>query len=398
MAFVSGQALTWSSPELGKFNSSADNPFDHELSDEETSWISSFMALGAVFGPFLFGFLADKIGRKITLLSIGIPFIISYILMTFVQVVEVFDVARFLIGMGVGGTFTVLPMYIGEVSENSNRGALSSSMNCFICLGLLSSYCVGPYTSVTVFNGILIVFPCLFLVLMFLFGPESPHYYVAKNEMEKASFTLKTIRGGVDVKSELYEIQQSIEEAGNGSFTDLFKSKALIKACIISVSLVVFQQMSGINAVLFYSENIFEAANTGIESALCSIIIGLTQFLTSFITPVLADHLGRRLLLIISAIGMLISEIPLGIFFILKDNGNDVDSISFLPILCLVAYIFTYNVGFGPLPWAIMGEIFPPHVKSIASSTTASVCWFIGFLVAKFFNQVQGAIGIGTCF
>lgn len=396
---MAGTVLTWSSPELDKLGKWNETTLEEPATDDEKAWISSFFPLGAIFGPFLFGYLADKIGRKITLLVTGIPFVLFYFLLAFANALWMLYISRCILGIALGGVFTVIPMYVGEIADDSNRGALGSAMNVFLCLGLLFSYSLGPYVSIVEFNLVLAVFPLIFLAVFFFAGLESPQYYVSKHEIGKAKEVLLKLRGGgSNVEEELATMQKKMEEDGKGSLYDIFQSKGLIKAMIISIGLVFFQQFSGINAVLFYAQKIFEQAGSSLAPEVCSIIIGAVQFGTSFVTPLLADRLGRKILLTASAAGMLISEVPLGVYCYLKAHDHDVSSISFLPVVCLIAYIITYNCGYGPLPWAIMGELFPNNVKSIASSVTAGFCWFCGFLIAFFFKSLSNTIGMGPSF
>ncbi|XP_056641900.1 facilitated trehalose transporter Tret1-2 homolog [Diorhabda sublineata] len=399
ISFVAGTVLTWSSPVLDRLGNETTTPFDHPVTLEERSWISSFFPLGAIFGPFIFGYLSDKIGRKKTLLISGIPFIVSYYSLAFGRHVPVYYAARFVLGAALGGVYTVIPMYVGEVADNSNRGTLGSTMNCLLCLGIFFSYCLGPFVGLTVFNIVLGTVPVLFLVLFSLTAPESPIYLIDKDYHNEAKDCLRKIRGpAANINLEIEMIRMKKEEDGDGGFRDIFKSRNLTKALIITVGLVVFQQFSGVIAVFFYAQTIFEQAGSSLEPAVCSIIIGTVQFVTSFITPVLVDRWGRKLLLLVSAVGMAVSEIILGAYCVLKDNKYDVSNISFLPIVCLVTYILMYNCGYGPLPWVIMGEIFPPNIKSSASSITAAVCWMAGFVTGKYFESLVVGVGIGISF
>lgn len=320
-------------------------------------------------------------------------------MLAFGRAVSIYYVARFILGAALGGVYTVIPMYVGEIADNENRGTLGSVMNVFLCFGIFFSYCVGPYTSLVVFNVLLGTVPIIFFVLFLLLAPESPQYYLSKNRTSLAKSSLQKIRGPhADINQELDLIMKKIDEDGRGNVLDIFRSKGLTKALLITVGLGVFQQFSGVCAVFFYAQPIFETAGSSLEPTICSIIIGSVQFSTSFLTPVLVDRWGRKLLLLVSAVGMALAEIPLGIYCYLKDAKYDVSAISFLPVLCLITYIFMYNFGYGPLPWVIMGEIFPPNVKSYASSITAGVCWLAGFLTAKYFEPISLAIGMGQCF
>uniref|UniRef100_A0A6P7GZI4 Facilitated trehalose transporter Tret1-2 homolog n=1 Tax=Diabrotica virgifera virgifera TaxID=50390 RepID=A0A6P7GZI4_DIAVI len=399
VSFVAGTVLTWTSPVLDRLGNATTTPFDHPVSLDERSWISSFFPLGAIFGPFIFGFLADQIGRKKTLIISGIPFVVCYYLLAFSRHVVVYYIARFFLGIALGGVYTVIPMYAGEIADNSNRGTLGSMMNVYLCFGLFFSYCLGPFVNLMTFNIILGTFPIIFLVIFTLIAPESPVYLLSKNDIRGAKIALQKVRGyNEDINQELDMIQNKIEEDGKGSVIDIFKSKPLTKALGITVTLGVIQQFSGVIAVFFYAQTIFEQAGSSLKPEICSIVIGSVQFLTSFLTPFLVDRWGRKLLLLISAAGMALSEILLGIYCLLHDHHYDVASITFLPIICLMAYIFMYNFGYGPLPWVIMGETFPPNVKSSASSITAAICWIAGFIIGKYFEPLVVIIGIGPAF
>lgn len=397
-------SLTWSSPILPKLTNESridENPFGEVITSEQESWIGSLLALGAVFGPFAFGFLADVIGRKYTLLVAAVPILTSYLLLAFSTIIELFFVARFMMGFALGGVFTVIMMYIGEVSELSNRGLLSSAFNCFLVLGLFITYILGAYLSITVFNIICAIVPVVFFAIFLIFIPESPAYLISKNRNELAHENLKKLRVKSDkeIEKELEEMKEEVEKSREGHLRDLFTNKGLLKALTVSVALVAFQQLSGINVVLFYANTIFEASGSTIPSEVSSIIIGGVQFVSSFITPVIVDRLGRKILFIFSAFGMLISETVLGIYFYLsKETDTDVDAVSWLPVVCLVLYIITYNCGFGPLPWTVMGEIFPTNVRSVASATTSSACWLLGFILTKFFGQISDEIGMAGSF
>ncbi|CAH0555873.1 unnamed protein product [Brassicogethes aeneus] len=399
IGFVAGTALTWTSPELSKLENADETPLDKVYSKDsaEITWLGALMSLGAIFGPIIFGFLVNKIGRKWSILILAPPFILCYGLLAFSANMTCFLLARLVVGLGVGGVFTVLPMYLSEIATDANRGVLGASMNCFICFGIFFSYAVGPYMSWMYFNLLLTIFPCIFLPLFFIFAPETPHYLLGKGEYQAARESLDKLRGG-ESADELEVIKKMLESTGEGSFFEIFTNKGNKKALIMSLGLVGFQQFSGIDAVLFFAQDIFTGAGVDLAPEICSILVGLTQFGTSFVTPLLTDLLGRKILLVASAVGMLMAEVPLGLFFYLKDDDQDVSNIRFLPILCLIFYILTYNSGYGPLPWSVSAELFPSNVKSTASTFTASFCWFIGFLITLIFSSISNSIGSGPAF
>lgn len=294
-------------------------------------------------------------------------------------------------------------MYIGEISDDEVRGSLGSFMQLFIVIGLLFSYALGPYVSVRVFNIILLLPPIFFLIIFFVFIPESPYYLVLANDLDAAEDSLSQLRSKKrnSVQKELETIKVLVRDAqvNKASFFDIFKSRGLKMALFLSVGLVVWQQLSGINVVLFYAQEIFTDAGVSLPPEVCTILVGVVQIIGSALTPALVEKRGKRFLLMVSGVGMTISLGTLAGYFFIKDNqGGDVSVISWLPIVCLVLYIFTYCLGFGPLAWAVMGELFPGNIKTVASTVTASGCWFLGFLLTNFFGSLAEAIGKAASF
>lgn len=347
--------------------------------------------------------MVDRLGRKKTILAATLPFLAAFLLNITAYSVYHFYLSRFLCGFAVGIIFTVIPMYIGEIADNDTRGSLGSFMQLLIVIGLSFSYIFGPYLSIKAFNVLLLVPPVLFMIVFYLFIPDSPYFLIKIKEDDLAEASLIKLRGQKDkaaVQNELKQLKSLVEddEKDKKSFFDIFKDKALTKALFLSVSLVVCQQLSGINIILFYTQDIFTSAGVSLSPAICTILIGLVQIVASGATPVLVGKWGKRFLLMLSGIGMGASQGVLGYFFYVKDRGDDVSSIGWLPIVCLLVYIISYCLGFGPLPWAVMGELFPGNVKSAASTVTASGCWILGFLLTKYFNLVTGIIGTGPSF
>lgn len=313
---------------------------------------------------------------------------------------NVFYAARFLEGLATGAIFTALPMFVGEISEDAVRGALGSFMQLFITFGLLFSYGIGPYTTIAHFNLACVVMPLLFIFVFFIYVPESPYYLLAIGDKTAAEKSLKKLRSCENVDKELEMIKKSVEESleNKANFLDIFKSRGLTKALIISLALVTFQQFSGINVILFYTQTIFEASGSTIPPEISTIIIGVVQIIGSLLTPIFVEKKGKRFLLICSAVGMTLSEIVLGLYFYLKEHDKNVQSIFWLPVACLIVYMLTYCSGFGPLPWAVMGELFPANIKSSASTVTASFCWILGFIMTKFFANMVDLVGTSGSF
>lgn len=268
--------------------------------------------------------------------------------------------------------------------------------------GILFVYAVGPYVSFAALQFICMTIPLLFAVTFF-FMPDTPNYYLSKNLKHEANQSLQFLRGksSEGVKEELAIIQASVDEAqrNKGSFSDIVKNKGNLKALIICVGLISFQQLSGINVVLFNGQTIFEKTGSDLEPAIATIIVGIVQVLASGCTPLIVDRLGRKLILLVSAAGMALSLGTMGLYFYMDSiNSPSVPDILWLPVASLIMFVTVYCVGFGPLPWAVLGEMFPPNVKSNASTIVASTCWTLGFFVTKYFASIGDSLGMHWAF
>lgn len=210
-------------------------------------------------------------------------------------------------GLGVGFVMTVTPMYVGEISTDSSRDALGSLMQLFIVSGILYVYVIGPYVSYFVMQYFCLAVPIVFAGLFYLM-PESPYWFIAKNRRDDAVAALRFIRGksSEGVQDELGSIQASVEESmrNKASVKDLFSTRGNVKALIIGSGLVAFQQLSGINVILFYSTSIFQKTGSSMEPAVSTIVVGVVQVLASGCTPLIAARLGKKLILLVSAVGM----------------------------------------------------------------------------------------------
>jgi sugar porter (SP) family MFS transporter len=404
LAFTSGIAFGWTSPVLPKLMKSADadNPLGRVITQDEASWIAGLVCLGAIFGPLVAGAAADKFGRKRTLQIVAFPMAISLVMAAYAKTVLLLYISRTLLGIGVGSVFTVLPMYLGEIAEDHNRGALGCSFGAFMSLGLLFSFLVGPFLSVCNFCLVSVVPLIIFISIFSMSVPETPQFLASVNKTKELESSLTKLRKKSygEIQKELANIDKSIaEESQNkGGIGDLFKFKGLRKGLVITLGIIALQQLAGINPVLAYMQTIFDAAGSGLAPEISTIIIGAVQTLAMSSTYFLVDRLGRRILLVSSALGSSLSLLALGFYFYRKSHQYNVEAISWLPVSSLVSFIITFNIGLGPLPWAVMAELFPPNVKSVASSLTSFTCFGTGFLITLFFPTLSHLLGMAQSF
>ncbi|CAH0564575.1 unnamed protein product [Brassicogethes aeneus] len=404
IGFSCGSAISWTSPVIPKLEGSMGvehNPLGEPITKLEGSLIAGILSLGCAVGPFISGPLADRYGRKITLLCIAAPVGISFITLAFATNVYVYYVARFLKGIGVGSTYQIIPMYSGEVAENTNRGRVGCLFIANVAAGLLSSYLVGPYLSVRLFC-IFHTIPIVIFLMLYKFIPESPIYLASKGDKVEAKASLMRLRrcSASGVTDELIDIFQACAESNSnkGGFREIFRSPPLKKAFLICFLLLTLQQFTGIAFVLGFMQNIFGAAGGSISPSISAIIIGLLKTFASLFTSTVIEKFGRKILAMISALTTGIFITILGIFFFLQQNEYDLSNITWLPIVSLVFYITSFNLGMAPIPFVIVGEIFPSHVKSAASTLLIFIMFSTSFIITFLCPVLSSYLGMAPTF
>lgn len=204
-----------------------------------------------------------------------------------------------------------------------------------------------------------------------------------------------------DSRAAIQVIQSDLDSASKScSIVDLFANRAAFKGLLISVGLMFFQQASGINAVIFYTVPIFQASGSNLDSSVCSMIVCGVQVAVTIVSSILIDRTGRKSLLLFSSTIMAICLCVLGVYFHMKeDPDNDfIDLLGWLPLTSLVLYMITFAIGYGPIPWLMMGELFLPDFKGIATAITVMTNWLIAFIITKTFGSMIATWGMDGTF
>ncbi|KAH8327265.1 hypothetical protein KR074_008859, partial [Drosophila pseudoananassae] len=413
-ALCMGASIGWSSPVEEKLYSGEEYGF--VVSSSEFGWVSSLLTLGATVVCIPIGFAIDWIGRRPTMLALFPPYMVGWFLMIFAQNVTMLYFGRFILGM-CGGAFCVTaPMYCTEISTTSLRGTIGSFFQLLIVSGVLFGYLVGAFLDLTPINIVCAVLPIIFATVHF-FMPESPVYLALKGRNDDAAKSLQWLRGkGADIDDELKEIieesqkqndQEKVSIAYNVvsdvlDFVNILaalRRPIVLKGLGISILLQVFQQCTGINAILFYSASIFEDVGASLPGKYASIIIGVTQVVSTFVAVVIIDKAGRRILLIISGLLMAVTTALLGVYFFLSEHSpGSMDNFGWLPIASICIFIVFFSIGFGPVPWLVMAELFSEDVKSVAGSISGTTNWLSAFIVTLLFPILKESIGPGPTF
>jgi sugar porter (SP) family MFS transporter len=395
IALCLGMCLTWTSPALPMLEKS-----ERKITEAQGAWIGSLLTLGACLGAIPTGSIANFIGRKRTLQMLALPLFASWLTIAYGNRVEALYVARFVAGLAIGGVSVAAPMYVAELAHTSIRGTLGTFFQVQITVGVLLEYLLGG--TVASFKCLALassVFPILFLV-GFSFMPETPVYLYGKGRVDAARKSLEYFRGRhYNLDEELLRIADDIKEANTNKakLSDLFSCRATLNGLIVSLGLMVFQQMSGINAVLFYTGNIFAETGSLMAPDTSAILVGTVQLIATLLSTLLIDRAGRKILLFISSFVMCVCLVSLGIYFHLKQT-HDLSYLSVLPLVTLAVFIVVFSIGLGPIPWIMMGEIFTPKNKGVASSVSASFNWILAFTVTNQFQNMTGTWGTGVTF
>jgi SP family arabinose:H+ symporter-like MFS transporter len=352
---------------------------------------------GTVFGSLLGGWPADRFGRKATLLWIGILYFAGAVGSALAPNVAVFIVARVIGGLGIGISTVVAPMYISEIAPPQHRGRLAGMFQFNIVFGILMAFVSNALLAGVGENAWrwmlgVAAFPSL-LYTVFCFGlPESPRWLLGKKGDREAGLqVLERIEPHApkaEVAAEADAIlAASSEQASSGHFW----TRRLGKPIMLAILIAFFNQLSGINAILYFAPRIFELTGLAAKAALLqSIGIGVTNLVFTFVGLWLIDRLGRRTLLYIGSFGYIIS---LGLvawaFF--------TDHFSIVPI-CIFGFIAAHAIGQGAVIWVFIAEIFPNRHRAEGQTLGSFTHWTFAALLTTFFPKMVTAFPPGYVF
>ncbi|KAH8334852.1 hypothetical protein KR074_003327 [Drosophila pseudoananassae] len=399
-AFACGTLLGWTSPAQTKIVDNGSG-YDFPVSDTQFSWISSAMTLGAASVCIPIGFLINMIGRKWTMLFLVLPFIVGWAMLIWAPNVGLMYASRYILGIAGGAFCVTAPMYTGEIAQKDIRGTLGSFFQLMITIGILFVYAIGAGLEIFWVSVVCGILPLVFGVIFF-FMPESPTYLVAKDRSENAIKSIQWLRGkDYDYEPELAELRETDREIRENKVNvwSALNRPVTRKALAISLGLMFFQQVCGINAVIFYSSRIFKEANTGIGEQWATILIGIMQVVATLVSTMVVDKLGRRILLLASGSAMAVATTAIGVYFYLQSQDPDqVSNLGWLPVASLCIFIIMFSMGYGPVPWLMMGELFATDIKGFAGSLAGTSNWLLAFVVTKTFDDLNNGLGIGGTF
>ncbi|KAK5640890.1 hypothetical protein RI129_009437 [Pyrocoelia pectoralis] len=364
------------------------------LTTSEGSWVGSMVAIGVLIAALPSGYLADRYGVKKVTIGLVLPVMLFTAIVTFARDVYVLCLGRLLSGIATGGISVVGPMYISEISDVSLRGILGSFFEFLIYVGVVLVVTCGAYVHYITLTSILGA-SALALGIVFAFLPESPTYLMKRNRREKAEKALRFYRPeNYNVDKALDEISASVnQEKKKPSIRKALKSRAVVRGLIAAVGLTIIQQLSGIDGVIFYTVQIFQAAGTDLDPFISSIIVAVVELCSAVMVLFIIEKAGRRVFLYISCIGTGLCLGVLAIYFHLKYSGIYFPGMDAVPLVSIILYAFLFAIGLGPVPYMIYGELFAPEVKGLAIGIVITTNWTCLFIITKTLPVMMSDLG-----
>ncbi|KAK0393721.1 hypothetical protein QR680_000366 [Steinernema hermaphroditum] len=390
------------------------NSITAETADFYWSVTVAIFAVSGMMGGLLSGWVADKIGRKGALFFNNFIAIAAAAFMTsakFVDIWYLLPVGRFIIGFNCGLNSGIVPMYLTEVSPINLRGMIGSVHQLLVTISILIAQIFGlPYLlgneAMWPYIFAFTVVPAVFQLATLSLVPESPKYtLIVKNNPDRAETDLKKLRGKENVSAELDVMRDEVEAARSQpkiAMGDMFKAPLLWPLCI-AIMMMLSQQLSGINAAMFFSTAIFrDAGLEGNAAFYATIGMGTVNVLQTIVSLWLVDHpkFGRRFLHITGLSGMLFSSILIVVSLSLFNSGKSADPnavneykwASYMAIIFVLLFVISFATGPGSIPWFFVSEIFASSARGNANSIAVLVNWAANFAVGLLFLPIKNWI------
>jgi SP family arabinose:H+ symporter-like MFS transporter len=372
------------------------------LNELEVGWAVSSLIIGCIIGAASSGVLSDRYGRKNVLITAAILFVIGSIGSAIPDTFNGYIIARIIGGLGVGITSTLCPLYNAEIAPAKYRGRLVALNQLATVTGIFLVYFINLWISglgddawdiSTAWRwmfGFGVIPGLLFLVLLF-FVPESPRWLIKQGRAVESLPILLRIHGEKLAKQEVLDIKASFREE-SGSIRQLF-SPALRLALIVGVGLAILQQVTGINAVMYYAPEIFKETGAGTDAALIQTIgVGFINLLFTILAIWLIDKVGRKVLLLIGSASMTLCLAVIGSAFQTGHTSGP------LVLIFILLYVASFAVSLGPVVWVVMSEIFPNRIRGKATAIASMALWAADYVVSQTFPPMLTSIGPAVTF
>ena len=369
---------------------------DIPLNSVTEGLVVASMLVGAVFGSGASGPLSDRLGRRRVVFVIAIVYIVGALILALAPSMPVLVIGRLVIGLAVGGSTAIVPVYLSEMAPTEQRGSLSSLNQLMITIGILSSYLINyAFTPIEGWRWMLglAVVPSLILLIGVAFMPESPRWLLEHRSEKAARDVMKLTFKDSEIDKEIADMKEinSISE----STWNVLKSPWLRPTLIIGCIFALLQQIIGINAIIYYAPSIFSKAGLGdATSILGTVGIGTVNVIITIVAIMIIDKIDRKRLLVIGNIGMVASLLIMAV--LIWTIG--IQSSAWIIVACLTLFIIFFGFTWGPVLWVMLPELFPMRARGAATGAAALVLSIGSLLVAQFFPILTEVLPVEQVF
>lgn len=360
--------------------------------------VVSSMLVGAIFGSGFSGPLSDKLGRRKLVFVIAIVFIVGALILSLAQSMIILVIGRFIIGLAVGGSTAIVPVYLSEMAPTDTRGSLSSLNQLMITIGILASYLVNyAFADMEAWRWMvgLAVVPSVILMIGVYFMPESPRWLLEHKSEKAARKVMAITRKKSEIDKEIDEMKEIIH-ISESTWTVL-KSVWLRPVLVIGCIFALLQQIIGINAIIYYAPTIFSKAGLGDATAILGTVgIGSVNVIVTIFAIYIMDKIDRKKLLITGNIGMVCSLLIMATLVWTIGLHSTVGA--WIIVACLTLFIVFFAFTWGPILWIMLPELFPMRARGAATGIATLSLSIGSLLVAQFFPLLTSVMGIEQVF
>src|SRR5918997_1327492 len=363
--------------------------------------VGASILLGAAVGAGSAGPLSDRLGRRNLILIAGVLFAIGALGAALAPNVGVLILFRVVLGLAVGAASLTVPLYLSEIAPTEVRGAISSLNQLMITVGILTAYIVNAILASAgawrLMLGLAVI-PALVLLIGMYFMPETPRWLVSQDRDDEARDVLRRDRSEEAVEKEIRDIRE-VEEQEEGGLRELLASWVR-PALVVAIGLAVFQQIIGINTIIYYAPTTLTNVGYGNEAAIyANLIIGAINVLMTLVAIRLIDRAGRKPLLLAGLVGMVLSLTVLGLSsLLLPQPSNPTDPAAIITLACLAGFIISFAATWGPTVWVMLPEVLPLRIRGTAMGVAIFLHWLANFAVSQTFPVFLASWGPGITF
>src|SRR5437773_3442233 len=362
--------------------------------------VVSGVLLGATLGAIVGGKAADLFGRRRVLLVTAAIFGIGALASAVAPSPPVLIVSRVVLGLAIGLASTNVPVYLSEVAPPHARGWIVSLFQLAVTVGIVVAYLTDyAFAGVEGWRWMLglAVVPALVFGTGMFFLPETPRWLIRGGQHEIAHRVLLRIREHPDVNVEIEEIKASLaQQTESGRWVDLL-SQQVRPALVVGLGLAIFQQITGINTVIYYAPKILQAAgfNSASGAILATAGVGVVNVGMTIVAMFLVDRAGRRPLLLVGIAGMIVTLGVLGLGFRISNPSGQ---LAWIAVICLMGYVASFAISLGPIFWLMIAEIYPLKIRGLAEGMAATFNWGSNLLVSLTFLTLVEKLGASSTF